>query len=75
MVEDIKKGERIKEYEIEGFMDGKWKQVADGSCIGHKRIQIFEKPIILTKIRLKIRKSIAEPHIKRFQVFSEESAN
>jgi len=69
--EDIKKGERVREYVVEGFIDGKWKQIAEGSCIGHKRIQILEKSITLKKVRLKIEKSIAEPNIKNFQVFGE----
>ncbi len=68
--EDITKGERVREYVIEGFIDGKWKQIAEGSCIGHKRIQFLEEPVTLKKIRLKINESVAEPHIKSFQVFA-----
>jgi len=71
--EDIKVGERIREYVIDGFIDGQWKQVANGSCIGHKRIQFFEEPVEVNKIRLKVGKSVAKPYIKRFQVFAENS--
>ena len=69
--EDIKQGERVRKYVIEGFIDGQWQQIAEGSCIGHKRIQFLEKPLKLKMIRLKIKEAIAEPLIKSFQVFAE----
>jgi len=69
--EDIKYGERVRKYVVEGLVDGKWKQIADGSCIGHKRIQMLEKPVSVEKLRLKIEESIADTHIKSFQVFSD----
>ena len=67
--EDIVKGERVRDFVVEGFFDGRWMQIADGFCIGHKRIQILEKPMTLEKIRLKITNSITEPLIKNISVY------
>jgi len=37
--EDISKGENIREYELRGLRDGKWKILAKGESVGHKRIE------------------------------------
>ena len=71
--EDITVGERVREYTIEALIDDSWKQVANGSCIGHKRIQFLEKPVSSGKVRLRIIQSSAEPVIQSFQVFEEYS--
>ncbi|HRO45746.1 alpha-L-fucosidase [Agriterribacter sp.] len=66
--EDIRQGERIREYRVEAFIKNKWKTICDGQSIGHKRIQQFE-PTECTKIRLVVVKATAEPIIKSFSVF------
>ena len=37
-MEDILQGERVREYVIEGLVDGDWQRIAQGSAIGHKMI-------------------------------------
>lgn len=37
--EDISKGERIRDYKLFAKEEGKWQQISEGSCIGHKRIE------------------------------------
>ncbi len=66
--EDISKGERILEYVLEGQKENKWITLASGSCIGHKRIEIFE-PQEISQIKLLIKDSKATPHILNFSVF------
>jgi len=68
--EDIQKGERVKEYIIEGLIADKWKLVAKGTCIGHKRIHVFEQPLRANKIKLTIKNSIADPLIKSFKIYA-----
>ena len=41
--EDIEKGERIREYMLQARIKGKWQTIAEGSCVGHKRIQTFDE--------------------------------
>lgn len=66
--EDIQFGERVREYTIEGLVDGKWKKLAKGQSIGNKRIEKFEQQSI-SKLRLIINKSTNEPIIKNLSVF------
>ncbi len=61
--EDIAKGENIRNYSIEAWVDNHWKQVADGQSVGHKRIQTFT-PLITKKIRLVIEKAEGPISIK-----------
>ncbi|MEN8248790.1 MAG: alpha-L-fucosidase [Bacteroidota bacterium] len=66
--EDISKGERVRQYIIEAFIDRKWQEVARGECIGHKRIQIIDT-FEATKLRLRILASEGVPYIKEFSVY------
>jgi len=63
--EDIAKGERIRKYQIECWLDGGWKKIAEGTSVGHKRIQLFAS-IETTKLRLTINEAAALPIIKEF---------
>lgn len=67
--EDIQFGERVRSFIVEGLIGNKWTSIAEGSCIGHKYIQVFEKPVICKKIRLAIRQSADKPLIKSFKVY------
>ncbi len=66
--EDIRNGERIRQYKVEGLVNGKWKLLCHGESVGHKRIEEFPQAEC-KKIRLTIEKSIAEPDIKVFAAF------
>jgi len=66
--EDIQYGERVRKYEVEAKIKGKWKIVAEGTCIGHKRIQQID-PVVCTHLRIKILDSIAEAKIKSLSAF------
>jgi alpha-L-fucosidase len=66
--EDIAKGERIRKYTIEARKDNQWIQIAEGSSVGHKRIQNVDT-IITDKIRLSITESSAQPQIKDFSAY------
>ena len=63
-MEDISQGERIREYVIEGMVDGTWKQLAKGTAIGHKKIDRFD-PVRVSKVRIRVTKSVGEPLIRR----------
>ena len=67
--EDIKNGERVREYRIEVFDKGKWKKVGEGSCIGHKRIHTVAS-VKTNKVKLLISESVDKPLIKNFSVFN-----
>ena len=66
--EDIKHGERIREYEVEGLVNGAWKPIASGQSVGHKRIERFDD-FACEAVRLSVRQSTAEPMIKSFAAY------
>lgn len=66
--ENIKNGERIRQYKIEAKVNGKWKTVCTGESVGHKRIEKFG-PIEATAFRLTILESIALPDIINFSAY------
>jgi len=68
-MEDISQGERIREYVIEGLIDGKWTQLAKGTAVGHKKIDRFD-PVKVSKIRIRVTHSIGEPMIRKLAVFN-----
>lgn len=68
IMEDIARGERIRNYVVEGRSGAQWHTLCAGSCIGHKRIHRFDQ-VIVSEIRLRIKKAVAEPIIKKLQVF------
>ena len=67
-MEDISQGERIRQYEIDGMVDGQWVELAKGSAVGHKKIDKFD-PIRVSKIRIRVLKSVGEPLIRRIAAF------
>ena len=68
-MENILEGERVREYVIEGLMDGHWKEVCRGTSIGHKKIDAFA-PVELSKVRWRCLKSVAEPRIRRLAIYA-----
>jgi alpha-L-fucosidase len=69
IMEDIKKGERVREYRIEGLKGPEqWEILAEGQSIGHKRIQRFH-PAEVSKVRLIVMSSIGRPFIQSLEVY------
>jgi alpha-L-fucosidase len=68
VMEQIAEGQRVRQYVIEGFVDGKWRELCRGQSIGHKRIERFA-PVAAAKIRLRITESVAEPLIHKLAVY------
>lgn len=66
--EDLSFGERVRKYQIEARINNKWQVVAEGSCIGNKRIQPIE-PVLCKEIRFKVLDSRGAPKIKSLSAF------
>ena len=66
--ENIKDGERIRQYKIEAKVNGKWQSVCSGESVGHKRIEKFD-PIEASALRLTIPESVALPDIINFSTY------
>jgi len=68
LMEDIRQGERVRAYVLEGLSGGTWITLAEGTCIGHKHIEQFND-VAVTKVRLRITQAIAEPIIRSLSLF------
>ncbi len=67
IMEQITEGERIREYALEGWTKDQWQTLCTGSCVGHKRIEKFAT-VEVSKVRLNVTKSAAEPLIRKLAV-------
>jgi alpha-L-fucosidase len=67
--EDIREGERVREYVLEAARGKTWQRVAAGTCIGHKRIHRLDEPFTTTQVRLRIGRSNAMPLISRLAIY------
>jgi alpha-L-fucosidase len=68
-MEDIAHGEHVREYVVEAFANGEWKEICKGSSIGHKKIDKFD-PVEVSNIRWRCMKSSAEPIIRKLAVYN-----
>jgi len=66
--EDIRFGERIRQYSLEGFRDGGWIKIETGESVGHKRIVTFAEGNY-SKVRLSIMEYVQKPVIKAFECY------
>lgn len=66
--EDDRQGQRVRKFELDAFVDGKWVKVAEGTTIGHQRLVPF-KPVSTDKLRLRVSDSLAPPVIQEFATF------
>lgn len=63
IMEDIARGERILEYKLSGMKDGNWQLLSEGTCIGHKRIEVIKEGMF-SEIRFEVTKSKGIPLIR-----------
>ncbi len=69
LMEDIAKGERVREFVLEGKTNNGWKSIFKGSCIGHKFIYRFDD-IDVSAIRLNILASKGEPQLLNISAYT-----
>lgn len=64
-------GQRIEAFALDVQQpDGNWKQVAEGTTVGHKRILVFPT-VQASGYRVRITKSLAPPTLRRVQLCTE----
>jgi alpha-L-fucosidase len=72
LAEDIRQGERIRKYNVEAWVDGRWQTVGTGASVGHKHIQFID-PVVTGKIRLNVLESSGIPQVKIFAALNTSS--
>jgi alpha-L-fucosidase len=70
LAEDIAQGERVRKYRVEARTSDDWREIATGSCIGHKHIQPVE-PVTCDALRCVCTESADVPQIRCFAVLGE----
>ena len=67
-MEGLTWGQRIQNYDVQAW-DGKdWKTLAEGSSVGHKKIDIFP-PVTAARVRLRILTAADSPCVREFQIY------
>ncbi len=68
--EDIREGQRVRGYRIEGFANGAWKTLhATGQSIGYKQIDVLPRTEV-SRLRFVATQAVGEPLIKRLAAFN-----
>lgn len=67
--ENIRLGQRVKSFTVEGLVDGNWKELVKATTIGYKRILRFAS-VKATKVRLNITDSKAAPLISGIGIYN-----
>lgn len=66
--EDIRKGQRVEKFTVEALTDGAWKQVAEGTTIGNKRILMMDD-VVADSLRLNITSTRNTPHVRPIKAY------
>ena len=68
VAEDLRRGERVREYVVEARDAGPWSSVAAGMALGHKKVHWFE-PVRARRLRLRVLESAAKPVLRQFAAY------
>ena len=66
--EDLSRGERVREYVVEGLVEGAWQPLCAGISIGHKRIERFPATTV-TRVQCRVTAAVGTPTIRSFRVY------
>lgn len=68
LMEDIKYGERVRKYIVEGFTNNQWTKLCEGESIGHKRLERLEN-VSVSKVRIRFTEYTAQPIIRNIALY------
>jgi alpha-L-fucosidase len=71
--EDYRLGHRIRAYVVEGRVNGAWTQLATGTAVGRRKIDMFA-PVLADQVRVRVTQSAGEAVVRRFQVHHVDEA-
>ncbi|HEV8599427.1 MAG TPA: alpha-L-fucosidase [Gemmatimonadales bacterium] len=69
LAEDIRQGQRVARYRLEGSDGGAWKPLASGTTIGYRKLDRFE-PARMRRVRLYVEDAVDAPRPVRIRLFS-----
>ncbi len=68
-MEWLNDGQHVQKYAIEVLEHDRWRRVAEGQSIGHKKIDIFPR-VTSRRVRLNLLATSGKAHIREFQLFA-----
>jgi alpha-L-fucosidase len=68
-MEDIREGERVRGYVIEGLSGTEWKTLAQGKSLGHKKIDRLAEPVEVSALRLRCTLSEGVPLVRKLAAY------
>ncbi|MCC6444642.1 MAG: alpha-L-fucosidase [Armatimonadetes bacterium] len=68
-MEDIRQGERVRDYVLEGLAGGEWRPLCRGTAIGHKKIDRFPA-VEVSRVRFRCLRSAAPPLIRKLAAYA-----
>ncbi len=71
--EDLAGGERVREYRLDGRVEGRWRPLGSGTAIGHKRVQPIE-PAPYEAVRLTVSRAVGVPRIRHLGAYATGAA-
>ncbi len=66
--EDIRHGQIVRSYEVDGLIDGTWKKLLNGTSVGHKRIDVIDT-VTVQGMRMRVTKAVDEPVIRSLAAY------
>lgn len=61
--EYIAEGQRVEAYTVDAFSEGAWRQIAQGSTVGHKKLDRCG-PVTATRVRWTVQRANAQPLLR-----------
>ncbi|EPD95338.1 hypothetical protein HMPREF1486_02125 [Streptomyces sp. HPH0547] len=62
--EDLRAGQRVERFTVEARQDGRWRRIASGTTVGHRRILALPAPVTADRVRVRVLESRAEPRLR-----------
>lgn len=69
LAEDLAAGQMVRSFQVEALVEGRWRVLAQGSTIGHKRIVRFD-PVAAAQFRVVVRAALGPVHLKAVTLHS-----
>ncbi len=67
-MEDIRHGQIVRQYTVDGLVGGSWKPLLDGESIGYKKIDMIDT-VQLSGLRLRVTSAVGEPVLRSFAAY------
>lgn len=72
--ENIHQGQRVEEFVVEMWKQARWQKLTSGTSIGYSRILILDERVSAMRLRIRIERSRATPHLATVGLYDSHDA-